>query len=58
MQRYIDVYDAIYGYFESMLINEGASSWEEYKSKVGYANVGPYDEELWELLVKLDEMRE
>jgi len=57
MQRYNDVYEAIYGYFESMLINEGANSWEEYKNKVGN-HVGPYDEELWELLVKLEEMRQ
>ena len=44
----------IYGYFENMLINEWANTWDDYKDIVGN-NVGPYDKELWDLLVKLEE---
>lgn len=55
MKPYNDVYEAIYGYFENMLMDEGANSWEEYKTKVG--TVGPHDEELWGLLVKLGELQ-
>lgn len=54
MNRYNEVYDSIYGYFENMLINEGANTWDDYKDIVGN-NVGPYDKELWDMLVKLEE---
>jgi hypothetical protein len=53
MQRYIQVYDALYAYFENMLMDDGANTWEEYKTIVG--TVGPHDEELWALFVKLEE---
>ena len=56
MNRYNEVYDSIYVYFENMLINEGANTWDDYKDIVGN-NVGPYDKELWDLLVKLEEYK-
>ena len=52
MQRYNMISDAIYGYLENMLMNEGANTWDEYKAKVG-ASIGPYDKELWDLYVEL-----
>jgi hypothetical protein len=56
MQRYNDISEVIYGYLENMLMDEGASTWDEYKEKVG-SHIGPYDKELWELSIKLDEYK-
>ena len=53
MDRYKKVYDAIYGYLESMVMNEGARTWDDYKAIVG-SSIGPYDKELWDLCVVLE----
>ena len=53
MPAYKEISDAIYGYLESMLMNEGANTWDEYKAKVG-SSIGPYDKELWDLYIKLE----
>ena len=53
MLAYKEISDAIYGYLEGMLMNEGANTWDEYKAKVG-SSIGPYDKELWDLYIKLE----
>jgi hypothetical protein len=52
MERYKMIHEAIYGYLENMLMNEGANTWDEYKAIVG-PSVGPYDKELWDLFIVL-----
>jgi hypothetical protein len=54
MKRYIEISGAIYAYFDYMLMNKGANTWDEYKAVVG-KDVGPFDRELWDLFIKLNE---
>lgn len=41
--------------FEDALMGNGANSYNDYKSKVGDSRVGPLDQEIWDLLVKVQD---
>jgi hypothetical protein len=58
MKPYQEIADAIFGYFELKLMGDGANSFAEYKNIVGDANVGPLDNQLWNLLEKISTKQE
>jgi len=55
MGRYDELNNALAGYFEDALMGEGANSFNAYKSVVGNDRVGPHDQEIWNLHVKLQQ---